>query len=429
MQSIKNYFKKIDFYVTAIVLVLTVIHLLTVFSTTFDALSFEARYGRFMPQLFFSFVGISLFFWISNYSYDWINNKLVAMLSTIVVSFLLIYVLTIPTIAGVHRWINILGIPIQPSELGKIVLLFLGSQINIYKYGLKNIYILLIALFIIFLVFIEPSASFAIILFIAFFISITFAYFKFSDIVKYASLVILGVIISCSAIFIHNAYILLAIILIAIFYYAKKPKLTIWLITGIVIFFAPFLVWNSAIIKDYQKERFINFLSFEQSKSSDYYYQQYKARSQISMGGILGKGYLNGTKKIGDAVPYMFTDFAISSYIEEFGGIGLLIFHLVITTLIIRIILIGRKSRNSKLIFTAYFISSIIYLNYLLSLLINMGYMVNTGVPAPFLSYGGSSTITLYILLGLYSSMYKQLKNNPSVEYKQRRNNFTSILY
>lgn len=130
-----------------------------------------------------------------------------------------------------------------------------------------------------------------------------------------------------------------------------------------------------------------------------------QSRVAISSGGIIGKGYLQGTQTKFDFVPEQSTDFIFCTVGEEWGFLGSVIVILFFAALLNRIINLAEKQRSKFSRIYGYCVASILFFHLLVNIGMTIGLMPVIGIPLPFLSYGGSSlwsfTILLFIFLKL----------------------------
>jgi rod shape determining protein RodA len=142
-------------------------------------------------------------------------------------------------------------------------------------------------------------------------------------------------------------------------------------------------------------------------------YNVNQSKIAIGSGGILGKGYLNGTQTKLKYVPEQDTDFIFCTIGEEHGFAGATVILLLFLTLIIRLIVLAERQKSTFSRIYGYGVTSVI----LFHLLVNIGMVIGItpviGIPLPFFSYGGSSlwafTILLFIFLRLDASRNARL--------------------
>ncbi len=164
---------------------------------------------------------------------------------------------------------------------------------------------------------------------------------------------------------------------------------------------APFL-WN--MLHDYQKHRILMLLDPSQDALGKGYHT-IQATIAVGSGGILGKGYLDGTQTHLDFLPERTTDFIFAVYSEEFGLLG----NLILLGLYLLVIARGFViTANASTYFTRLMAGSIT-LTFATYAFVNMGMVSGilpvVGVPLPLVSYGGTSMLTLLLGFGMLMSI------------------------
>lgn len=160
------------------------------------------------------------------------------------------------------------------------------------------------------------------------------------------------------------------------------------------------LVWNSGLIKFYQKNRLISFL-YPDLDPGGTGLQLKMSQIGIGKGGILGTGFLKGSWAALGSTPESSTDCIFSVVGEEWGLVGAIFLLTLYGLLIYKIVKIAKESKD---IFGTMLTGGIISM-FLFSILqnigMNIGIMPITGLTLPFMSYGGSSVTTTFICIGL----------------------------
>ncbi len=166
-------------------------------------------------------------------------------------------------------------------------------------------------------------------------------------------------------------------------------------------------VW--AQLHDYQRERVLTFLDPSRDPLGAGYHST-QASIAIGSGGVVGKGWLNGTQTHLDFLPERHTDFIFAVFGEEFGLIGNAIL------LVLYLLLIGRAmviTANAPTMFSR-LIAGAITLMFFTYAFVNMamvsGLLPVVGVPLPLVSYGGTALISLFIGLGILMSVQAHRK-------------------
>jgi rod shape determining protein RodA len=190
------------------------------------------------------------------------------------------------------------------------------------------------------------------------------------------------------------------VVLCGVLYFAR-PRLLI--LTGVVIinlFTAGIttVAWNG-VLKDYQKKRILSFIN-PQMDPAGAGYQVIQSKVAIGSGAITGKGYLKGTQTRLSFLPEQHTDFIFSVLGEQFGLFGCVAILLLYLFFIIRGYTTTQVVRNRFTNLVIVGSVSLLALHIFINVSMTLGMMPVVGVPLPFLSYGGSFTLTIAILLG-----------------------------
>ena len=271
-----------------------------------------------------------------------------------------------PSIRGVRSWYRIGGISIDPAEFSKLILIIILAKYfslrhrEMYKMRhliLSGLYMFLFAASVYF----QPDLGSALIFFFIWF----------------------GIILVSGIHFRH----FLLLILIAI------------IIGG--------LAWNF-LLKDYQKERIIGFLSPEYDPLGSGWNQK-QAKIAIGSGGFSGRGFGNGPQTQHGFLPETQTDFIFSSIGEEFGFLGLFLLLFAFFVLLWRL---TKNALFAKDNFSRLFILGLviwIFIQLIINIFSNIGFLPVIGIPLPLVSYGGSSIISLFVALGIFQSIKKNL--------------------
>ncbi|MDG5815026.1 rod shape-determining protein RodA [Chitinispirillales bacterium ANBcel5] len=185
--------------------------------------------------------------------------------------------------------------------------------------------------------------------------------------------------------------------------YLSRPPLFIWIgviVANIVTSTLITVVWSS-VLKDYQKLRIVTLIN-PQADPGGAAYQVIQSRVAIGSGHIFGKGYLQGTQTRLSFLPEQHTDFIFSVLGEQFGFVGCAVIILLFLFLIIRGLMVTQSVRNRFINLLAVGSASILAFHVFVNVAMTLGIMPVTGLPLPFLSYGGSFTITVAVLVGLF---------------------------
>ena len=173
-------------------------------------------------------------------------------------------------------------------------------------------------------------------------------------------------------------------------------------------FFALFIIFIPTlwtfVLKDYQKNRILMFVSSDKDPHGAGY-NAIQSKIAIGSGQIFGKGFRQGTQAQLEFLPERHTDFVFSVLSEEHGFTGSLFTIAVFLILILKIFQIAAESRDKEGAYLCLGVLSIIFWHTIVNVNMAIGLLPIVGVPLPLLSYGGSNTITTFIILGLVSSV------------------------
>lgn len=160
------------------------------------------------------------------------------------------------------------------------------------------------------------------------------------------------------------------------------------------------LIFEKAL-KPHHRDRIENLLGItEDLQGAGYNVNQSKIA--IGSGGVIGKGFLQGTQTKFKFVPEQSTDFIFCTIGEEWGFFGSLAVILIFMTMIIRIIGSAEKQKDAVNRIYGYCVASILFIHIFVNIGMTLGIMPVVGIPLPFISYGGSSFITFTILLFIF---------------------------
>lgn len=344
--------RSIDMPLLAIVITLYGLGVMTIYSATFgQGIAYVERQlinglAAAIALTVFLYLGIKRMF-------DWSY----VLYGGLVMALLLLLALGDAT-RGSHRWIYISGFAFQPSEAGKLVLCltlarFLALEGNNDFKKLLKVICLSGASGV--LVLLEPDLG---------------------------TSIVYGVItLSC-------------------LWLSGLPKKYFVAMFGLGLAALP-VMW--AFLKDYQRLRILTFLNPDLDPLGAGY-NVIQSRIAVGSGGIFGKGFLQGTQSKLQFLPEPHTDFIFGVFAEEFGFIGSVLVLSLFALLIWRIVVIALRSKDVRVKVFAGGLSGWLAFHVFESVGMSMGLMPVTGLALPFMSYGGSSLITICGALGLLLS-------------------------
>lgn len=301
---------------------------------------------------------------ISYVSSSW---KLLYIANILLISSLFVFGIDGGT--GNRSWIRFGSVGIQPAEIGKILLILtFAKHVSLLSKNLSSFY----AVF-------RLCAHFIII----------------SGLV-FASSRDLGMVL---------AYIFISVVMLFTAGIDKK-----WIISAAVIVAAAApLIWNS--LGKFQQNRILVVINPSIDAATAWHAEQSKIA--LGSGQVLGTGYLQGNQTQFNRLPEKHTDFIFSVAGEEFGFVGCLVILIVLTAIIMRIFFIASCCDDKFSYLVCIGIGSMI----MFQTIINVGMCVALtpviGLTLPFISYGGSSVLTMFVSVGIVSGIKMKAKPQP----------------
>jgi rod shape determining protein RodA len=182
-----------------------------------------------------------------------------------------------------------------------------------------------------------------------------------------------------------------------VYFVFTEPKKRV-IISFIVFILVITVLIYSFGLKGYQKERITAFLN--PSKNPDGYYQTKQSLTMIASGGLTGKGYQRGLGNLYGYIPADHTDFVLAVYAEENGFTGMLVFFGLWFLMFLNAVFVVLKNSGFKK-WVSLGVFSIMFAQFTINIGMVLGILPVTGLPLPFFTYGGSSTVSNSICMGL----------------------------
>jgi len=186
----------------------------------------------------------------------------------------------------------------------------------------------------------------------------------------------------------------------------RLRNLVIFIVASVTFCFVVDYIFDS-VLQPHQQIRIKILLNMVDDPSGSGYNVN-QSKIAIGSGGLLGKGFLQGTQTKLNYVPEQATDFIFCTVGEEFGFIGVIFVLLLFLIFLLRLLHIAERQRDTFSRVYAYGVMSIFFFHIMINIGMVVGLMPVIGIPLPFFSYGGSSlwafTTLLFILLRLDAS-------------------------
>jgi len=331
-------------------------------------------------QIFGMFLGLFVMVVVSLIDYSWIMRFYTIIYLVNLVMLIIVIIFGVAT-NGAARWVNIGGFQFQPTELSKImVIVFLSAYFMRHETDLsewKTIFrsIIVIAVPLV-LILRQPDLKNTITL------SVIFTLLYFAAGLSYRKI---GIILA----------------------------IVVPLVLGIFLLITQ---TDLKIVDDYQKTRIMDFINAEDDDYSQSSMQQDNSIMAIGSGRLTGKGLNNNqvsSANKGNFVAEIQNDFIFAVAGEELGFVGCVAILILLFLIVLECIRTGQKARNlsGKLVCTG--IGSLVAVQSFINICVATGLMPNTGTTLPFVSYGLTSLVSLYIGMGfvLNVSLQKRTDN------------------
>ena len=363
-----TFFQKLrsfDFILVLCVLILGLVSNLSMFSTDGGEFLYHTKSHLirfvvfFVLMLFLSF--FSLRFWHSTAYLFYI----------VVLGFLIWASLYGVTASGSQRWINLYFINLQPSELMKIAIIVCFARF----FHREQI----------------TSVS------------------SFKNIIVSLAILVMPIVLVVSQPDLGTSILIAASGLIVLWLAGLNIRYFVY--SGLILLVSfPFVI---SFLKPYQKLRILSFFNPDRDPLGAGY-QIIQSKIAVGSGGLLGKGFLQGTQSYLEFLPEKHTDFIFTLFSEEQGFVGSVFLLIIYGILIYRIIKIGSISRSYFGRLFCYGFGSAIFIYIAVNMSMVLGLLPIVGSPLPIMSYGGSSMLATMIGLSIVMSTkiyHKQIIN------------------
>lgn len=362
MNKIVLNLKQFDWFILITVVLLAFIGLVMIYSATLGEMG-----SKISKQAIALSIGLILFFILSFIDYRLLKNY--AYIIYILANCLLLAVLLIgKTVRGMSGWFDLGFFQLQPSELAKFALLIILAK---------------------------------------YFASVTGKPSRFKFIIVSGILVFISTTLVAAEPDLGTALIFIFLWLGMLLFSGIK-KIYIYLL-GILGTSFSGLLWVF-LLKDYQKDRILSFINPAKDPLGAGY-NMIQSKIAVGSGGLIGRGLGHGPQSQLNFLPEQHTDFIFAVLAEELGLVGVILLLGLFSFLFLRIIGIAFKSRDDFSLMLVVGVIIMFSFQILVNIGMNIGILPVTGVPLPFVSYGGSALITNLLIFGLLESIIIRQKS------------------
>ena len=194
-------------------------------------------------------------------------------------------------------------------------------------------------------------------------------------------------------------------------YWEKDRALAITVgafLLGVALIFSTDYIFEN-VLQPHQQSRIEVLLGMKEDLAG-VGYNVHQSKIAIGSGGLLGKGFLQGTQTTFGFVPEQTTDFIFCTVGEEWGFLGCLVVIALYTFLIARLILDAESCRGHFTRIYGYCVAACTFMHLFINVGMTVGLMPVIGIPLPLLSYGGSSLWAFTILIFIFLALYRNEK-------------------
>lgn len=351
-----------DWSIIWVLLAIITVGLLSIYSALYPQIQARPTNNLFIKQIIWLAIGFAVLCCSLFIDYQKLRAASPWLYGLIVILLLAVLVAG-KEVNGSKRWLEIAGFQFQPSEFMKVVIViqlasyFSSQDVSSFPSIQKLVYPIIMVLVPVFLILAEPD---------------------------------LGTAIS-----------IMAISTTLIFFVGVRWKYLVILVLSILPLILP--IWEH-VLKPYQKRRVLILLRPDLDPlGAGYHIRQSKIA--IGSGMAWGKGFLNGTQNKLHFLPEKHTDFIFSVWAEEWGFVGCVALLFLFCLLIFLTLRVARRSRDRFGSLIVVGMSSLILWQALINIGMVIGVLPVVGITLPFVSYGGSSLITLCLAIGMIENV------------------------
>ena len=396
----RDRFPPLDWPLAFATLALIGIGLLTVYSATYLP---GAHQGLWIKQLVWFGAAAGFAWFVASIHYRFYDSLAWPLYAVSLLLLVAVFLFGVERM-GAKRWLEFSGFQFQPSEIAKIATAFvLARFFDNARLDLRKIRWwfppLLIAMVPFVLVAKEPDLGTA-----SSFPAMLIAMYFWAGMPAGQLLLGLSPILNVALFFLTGSVWWFVGMFAGMLAFAR-PRLIILVamvaLNGAVAVTLPNM-WNH--LHDYQRRRIETFVNPEQDPSGAGY-QVIQSKIAIGSGGLTGKGYLKGSQKALAFLPMRHTDFIYSVVGEEWGLFGSLTVVFLYGIVVFRGFRLASIARDGFASLTAVGITTALFFHIMVNMLMTIGWAPVTGVPLPFLSYGGTALIVNCIQIGLLQNV------------------------
>jgi len=394
-------FARIDFILLTLTLILLVMGLVTLYSAA--STSAAEAHNYFSRQLVFAILGVGLLLLTNIMPFKFFQRTAYIFYALSIAMLVLVLFIGVRGY-GAERWLVIGSLRIQPSEPAKLATVLAvarylslpGVDINRFKHFAVTSAIILLPFILIAR---QPDLGTSLV-FLALLIPVLF----WAGLNWFMLFVIVAPALTAILSFNFYAYLIWMFLLILILVFSRRK---IWILIAVFMLhifvgLATPQLWDS--LRPYQKQRILTFANPESDPRGSGY-QIIQSKVAIGSGGLWGKGFRHGSQTQLRFLPAQHTDFIFSVIGEEWGFMGVLATLFVFLLFILYMFYIATVARSVFGSVAVIGILTIFFFHLAVNIGMTAGLAPVTGLPLPFISYGGSFLLTSLWMVGIVANI------------------------
>ena len=400
---------KFDWYTFLVYFALVAIGLINIYSIGHtqeeSMLSLNHTFGK---QLFFGLLSIGLIFFLQ-FPKVKVYERYSSVFYLIILALLIGLFVFGKEVSGAKSWYSIAGFSFQPAEFAKVITALALtkhlSEINTDLTTLSDQLTSFVLIFLPALIILPQPDPGSTVVFLSFLLVLHTEKLPSQYLLSCIGLIVLFIMTLLIGNTISTS-IVLGLGLVYIIGLDRKRRRKRLLSTLLTLVLASAFIQSvdfvfENVFEQRHRDRF-NIVLGREVDTQGIGYNINQSQIAIGSGGVLGKGFLEGTQTKGNFVPEQQTDYIFTTVGEEWGFVGSFVVVVLFMILMLRILLTSRRQKTNFSRIYCYCVVCLLFAHFSINLGMVLGLLPTIGIPLPYLSYGGSNLLAFSLLLGIY---------------------------
>lgn len=396
-----------DIIITLCYIILVFFGFISIYSSQYsEELPFVSLKNESFKQLIWILICLIIFFIIQIIEYRFIFDLAVPLYFLSIILLVLVLLFGQEVKSSVS-WFNFFGLKFQPSEFAKfstaLILAKVFDSSNLKVDSVKSLIKVSTLILIPFILILFQGDTGTALVYFSFFLvllreglSLKFFFIALSFIVIF----MMGIILEKTILYTIFTILFLIIVGLSIKNFKRIINSSIFFVLVILVINGQDFLMNN-VLKPHQKKR-IESLINPNADPLGAGWNVTQSKIAIGSGSFLGKGYMEGSQTSFNFVPFQSTDFIFSVIGEEFGYLGSMIFIILYSIFLYRVLILAENQKDKFARVFGYSVFSIIFFHFFVNISMTLGLFPVVGIPLPFVSYGGSSLLSFSLLIFIF---------------------------